>query len=1280
MELLIIIGLVLALLCGVPLLIGFAIGQSVERRRWRRSGAIAPHTAPQQAYPTLYAPQAPEQEHWPPAEPREPAPYVPGPDHHAWQQPDDTHTHRSVQPAQPAQPAAPTGPFGSEGPAQEHLVPWHQQAPAQNAVVQNAVAQRTSEQRTPEQLAAEKKRRERRNINVALYIGGLLLVAAALSFVAVVGDPVLTAISLGAVCLAFTAGGFLIARFSTVLRPAGISLYGTGLALLPVLALPLNDSLIHDALLTWMIISALGTVVYLHGALTLDSRILGYLVIPFLYSTLFAATAAVRPALFWALLVIIVISSVLQLAMALWGPRVPHVLSKPFGQLHVAVVPGVLVSALVMFDELSRYEFATLFGVAGVYYLASSLQCVTQAGRLAERIAARPLWLLAALLLLGDQALKPLPLVVLVVAFLTVLYLAVSHIPGFTVGRWARADRRLTLVVVLAVSALSQLTVLPYGALDGWEHAWMIGMAVLTVGVCAQSLLITRDTAPASAPLGWQLIIRGFLVLSMLAALPENIWWTVGWALIWLLGEYALSLRPGRAVWQRAAGTVTLGAIGLALGSALGDSQLAHRLALAAVTLFAVACAVQLAVAGRRVCALGATPRRQLGESWAWAALFILATALGAEVYPLGELTTVLYLLGTATVTYGIVIMTAAPAAEVGGHSDVPWLSIIRAAACIGYALVAIRSVDLVGAGAQDQAALLLAGALILFSGEVLSAIWLRLRGPVAGVAVRTWAPLHLSSNLLWLATVNAVLAGTAIDGALYWATALPWAVSAPALLWRVDIQGAQRLLVAPALYAFGATVMMLVGLVSADRPWWAALVLGAAGVVLVVLCLRHIGLAPVALALPACAALSGSLLMLGPLEAADASSVLTLYAVPAAAFLLSLLAGVGTTVLRPVQQVRTVLVVSGVVALLASLVPVIAAPTADPAGLGWTVPSMHVVLLAAAFWGGTHSVRLPAALIGSLAVPASLSFAWAQHEPLTATTAAVAMLLMLAGLLVSEPLLSRMPNESHLFLGTGAAVLAVLVIISHQSLPAEVSPMMLQVSPFVGAAALLTHGLVRGHRGALWAGALLAVAVPVPEEAQHLLWLLPVLHALVFMAEMDRSGAAQRARCCLIGAMGLPASGVYVWARTEELSQVSASVTLVVMVVALMVSEFVLAARGELPSQVPRADRTAARSDGLFFGAGGAVATAAALVSFLGDSIFAQVAPLAAAAALLVCALLRSNRMGLWWAATLIVLSVLWWLRSFTVLLLVTLAVLIIGAAIWRLIAINRRDVSSGV
>lgn len=206
-----------------------------------------------------------------------------------------------------------------------------------------------------------------------------------------------------------------------------------------------------------MVISVVGTAVYLHGAVALDSRILGYLVIPFLYSTVFAATAAVRPALFWALLVVIAVSSSLQLAMALSGSRVPQVLSKPFGQLHVVVVPGVLVAVPVMFDQLSRYESATLFGVTGVYYLASSWQCLTQADRLAQRIAARPLWLLAAVLLLGDQGMGAFGLLTVLVGILAVLYLAVCHIPGFTVGEWARADRRLSLVLVLGASVLVQL-------------------------------------------------------------------------------------------------------------------------------------------------------------------------------------------------------------------------------------------------------------------------------------------------------------------------------------------------------------------------------------------------------------------------------------------------------------------------------------------------------------------------------------------------------------------------------------------------------------------------------------------------------------------------------------------------------------------------------------------------------------------------------------------------------------------------------------------------------
>lgn len=47
--------------------------------------------------------------------------------------------------------------------------------------------------------------------------------------------------------------------------------------------------------LAWLVISAMGAAVSLHGAVALDSRILGYLAILFMCSTVFVAAAAVRP-------------------------------------------------------------------------------------------------------------------------------------------------------------------------------------------------------------------------------------------------------------------------------------------------------------------------------------------------------------------------------------------------------------------------------------------------------------------------------------------------------------------------------------------------------------------------------------------------------------------------------------------------------------------------------------------------------------------------------------------------------------------------------------------------------------------------------------------------------------------------------------------------------------------------------------------------------------------------------------------------------------------------
>ncbi len=1133
MELLFWVLVIIGVVSGVPFAVGFGVGQAVERRRWRRRGASEPPAPP---------PVTPQ----PPARP-----------HYEWQQP---------QPQVPPQPQPPSPP------------PTH---PGQPVAAYSYVPQ-PAPQKSAEEIAAEKKRRERRNINVALYIGGLMLVAAALAFIAVVGDPVLTAVSLSGVCAAFTAGGFITARLSAVLRPAGIALYGTGLALLPVLGIPVNEAIIGDGLLSWLIISVVGTAVYMHGAVSLGSRILGYLVIPFLYSTVFAATAVLRPAIFWALLMVIGVSVLMQVLTTVWGNRLPPVLTRPFGQLHVAVVPGVLVAAVMLTDALESHEFGALFATAAVYYLVSSLHAAEDRIRMVQRVAARPLWLLASAALLSGAGVGAPAFHTVQLGWLVVLYLAVSLVPGFTVGRWARQDRRIMLIVVLAASALLQLRIVLPQELGSTEHAWMIIVSVLTVVAAAHSLLATRDTAAGTAALPWQLVLRAAAVIYAVLALPENVWWTLVWVLVWFIAEWKLSEAPHRGLWQRGAGLAAAGAAGLSLGVLLDDPLLGGRSGLAGLLVVAAAYAlVQL------IRSWSDPQLRRVVEAWGWAALLIPLTALGTEVFEIQGISGVPYLAGVVVLLYAVVLLSPVlpPQARQQGAD----LRIVRAGGFAGSLVTAALLVDW-EAGLVPEAGLLLAGALMLLSAETAAAIRLNLqrRGPEA--AARNWIPLHLSGNMLWLAAVNGVLAATGADGSLYWVTALPWTVSAAVLLWRMDLRAFRSALVVPALYAGASGMLMVFGLSAQDRPWWAAVVLAAAGAVLVLLCLRQLAAPVAALTLPLCAAMGGALLSLGILELADVGEAAAVYLASAGAFTAAAIATLGMRMPRAAGTRQLLVAAAAGLALGASLVPLMAAPAPDPARLGWLLPAMHALLVVAGLWAPVHRRRIVTAFAGSLGLPVSLLFAWSQHYEFTPVTLAAALLLMLAGLLLSEVLLSRRTEGSHLFLGTAAALTGSLVLLSRGgSAPAGGAELFLQATPLAAGTALALFGMLRGHRIALWAGALLPVLGPVPEALPELVWLLPLLHGAVFLVELRRSGAAHRAQCCLFASTGLPVSGLYTWARLHEFTQVSLSLTLLVILAGLMISEFVLAVREELPGDVEQTGRTAGLPRSLFFGAGGA-------------------------------------------------------------------------------------------
>lgn len=157
--------------------------------------------------------------------------------------------------------------------------------------------QSTAVPRTPAYPApatAPSTRSEFRAINIALYIGGLLLSAAALAYVSVLQSPVFTAVSLLVAYVVFAVVGFVLAERVSVLKPAGMALFGTSLAILSVAAVPVNDAFIGDGRLTWLLTSLLGLSVYSAAALRLDSRVLGYLAVPFFYSALFSSTAVLQ--------------------------------------------------------------------------------------------------------------------------------------------------------------------------------------------------------------------------------------------------------------------------------------------------------------------------------------------------------------------------------------------------------------------------------------------------------------------------------------------------------------------------------------------------------------------------------------------------------------------------------------------------------------------------------------------------------------------------------------------------------------------------------------------------------------------------------------------------------------------------------------------------------------------------------------------------------------------------------------------------------------------------
>lgn len=212
--------------------------------------------------------------------------------------------------------------------------------------------------------AAEARRRETRNVNVALYAASLLLVAAAALFVGLALPGAARVVGLALVTAAFLVSGLVLHARVPRLRPAAVAFAGTGIALIPVWGVALDAVVVHDPPVSWLVTSVLGAAATVLAAVRLCSVVVAHLFGVFLVSSAMASGSALRTGLVGALLAGLALTVALTFALRRPGPdggRVPREVRGALQRQTPWLAYGLVLSAVLFVPELGAGELGLVF-------------------------------------------------------------------------------------------------------------------------------------------------------------------------------------------------------------------------------------------------------------------------------------------------------------------------------------------------------------------------------------------------------------------------------------------------------------------------------------------------------------------------------------------------------------------------------------------------------------------------------------------------------------------------------------------------------------------------------------------------------------------------------------------------------------------------------------------------------------------------------------------------------------------------------------------------------
>ncbi len=408
-----------------------------------------------------------------------------------------------------------------------------------------------------------KEQRDLQNINTILYVASFLLVAAAVLFIGAAVDNSLKFIGAWVVTIGFYSSGMILHSASKRLRPAAVAFIGTGLALLPFAGLATNIFVLHDPVNSWFITSILGLVLYLFATLKLQSQVLAYLTLGFVFSMTTSSVAVLQMGFVWYFVLIILVASLLNI-IAYFKPKLlPTVFLKPIDDSGQLAVPLAVFGSWITVSQVPLWQNAVVLAIASLHYGVAALAPTNPSYRKVYVFLCRLAASISAVLFVYDLSHKDAVntgIAVTVVATIQILISAILAkkrnnqdeqiwlwggivVQLLAISLWSLSDSRAELTTMsLVISCITGLS------LAIWLQQARFALVTVFVGA-ALPIQIGKDLM--HPPLGYETVVGIYIGLSIGMMILRKLW-SVN-------GEKKEVVIAGYGLYLIIAGTLSLG-------------------------------------------------------------------------------------------------------------------------------------------------------------------------------------------------------------------------------------------------------------------------------------------------------------------------------------------------------------------------------------------------------------------------------------------------------------------------------------------------------------------------------------------------------------------------------------------------------------------------------------------------------------------------------------------------------------------------------------------------